>query len=285
MPYSADLVDELLAKFQKCAQRQNANKGSAVKLRAAENDLLTVAEKTRDLLNEAVKGDRDLLVEVFGGNCRRFHHFRQAMDTVELSPMHASDQRWQHLSKSMDTVEEILKPGHLQAVREGEEGPPRDQRLQGPPRPLHAGRQGLDAARVRRRGGRVLQRLAGVARGPPAGPRLGRDLRVPEGWQGGPRGHVHCDRQERLRRDQDRAQLFRGAAAAHRRGVRGLALYVLHRRGGQLGARGPGRVAQQVVRLAAPPRRLGPRPEDGGHLRRADGRGGPCGVHHHGRKY
>mmetsp|Transcript_148349 Transcript_148349/g.413260 ORF Transcript_148349/g.413260 Transcript_148349/m.413260 type:complete len:1150 (+) Transcript_148349:72-3521(+) len=107
--YTADQVDSLYARFEKCAQRQNANKSSAVKLRAAEGDLLRVTEEVRDLLNKAVKGDRQLLVDVFGGNCMRFHRFRKVKETVELSPMHAKDPRWQHLSDSMDTIEEILK--------------------------------------------------------------------------------------------------------------------------------------------------------------------------------
>jgi len=109
MRYTAEQVDELFAQFEKCAQRQNANKSSAVKLRAAESDLLRVAEKVRDLLDGAVKGDRGLLVDVFGGNCQRFHRFRRVMDSVEFSAMHAKDQRWRHLSDAMETVEEILK--------------------------------------------------------------------------------------------------------------------------------------------------------------------------------
>jgi len=80
-----------------------------VKLRAAEADLLRVAEKVRDLLNSAVKGDKSLLSQVFGGSCQRFHRFRRVIDTVEFSDMHAKDQRWKHLIEAMETIEEVLK--------------------------------------------------------------------------------------------------------------------------------------------------------------------------------
>lgn len=109
MSYTAEEVDTLYAKFEKCAGRQNANKASEVRLRAAERDLLQVAEKVRDLLRAAVKGDRALLMEVFGGSCTRFLRFREVIDTVTFSDMHANDQRWKDLSDAMATIEEVLK--------------------------------------------------------------------------------------------------------------------------------------------------------------------------------
>lgn len=108
--YTAEEVDDLIAKFEKCAERQIANKGSAVKLRAAERDLLQVAEVSRDLMVKAVKGDKALLQQVFGGNgCERFHRYRNVINEIEFSDMHASDQRWGHLKDIIESIEEILK--------------------------------------------------------------------------------------------------------------------------------------------------------------------------------
>jgi len=107
--YSGEEVDELIRKFETAANKQIKNKTSAVRLRAAERDLLKVAEDSRDLMSHAVKGDKQLLAEVFGGTCERFHRFRNVIDSVELSDMHASDQRWKHLKESMDIIEQVLK--------------------------------------------------------------------------------------------------------------------------------------------------------------------------------
>lgn len=109
MAYTAEGVDDLVSKFEKCAERQVANKHSAVKLRAAERDLLQVAEASRNLMLKAVKGDKSLLSQVFGGSCSRFHRFRNVLETVDLSEMHASDQRWKDLSEAILTIEEVLK--------------------------------------------------------------------------------------------------------------------------------------------------------------------------------
>mmetsp|Transcript_43475 Transcript_43475/g.81642 ORF Transcript_43475/g.81642 Transcript_43475/m.81642 type:complete len:1130 (+) Transcript_43475:102-3491(+) len=109
MSYTAKEVDDLIKNFEKSAERQIANKGSAVRLRAAERDLLVVAEKSRDLCYKALKGDRELLQNVFGGTCERFHRFKQVLDSVEFSDMHATDQRWSHLKDVIDSIEQVLK--------------------------------------------------------------------------------------------------------------------------------------------------------------------------------
>lgn len=107
--YTADEVDSLAVQFGACAERQIANKESAVRLRAAERDLLQVAEAARDLMLKAVKGEKQYLAEVFGGSCTRFHRFRRVLDTVELSEMHEKDARWTDLQKAMEIIEEVLK--------------------------------------------------------------------------------------------------------------------------------------------------------------------------------
>eukprot|EP00929_Paragymnodinium_shiwhaense_P049301 TRINITY_DN24877_c0_g1_i1.p1 TRINITY_DN24877_c0_g1~~TRINITY_DN24877_c0_g1_i1.p1 ORF type:complete len:1063 (+),score=301.91 TRINITY_DN24877_c0_g1_i1:64-3252(+) len=110
MAYSGQQVDNLATQFEKCAARQIANKDSVVKLRASERDLLQVAEQARDLFERAVKGDKDKLAEVFkDAGLMRFHRFRNAMESVELSDMHKNDQRWGHLKDVMDAIQEILE--------------------------------------------------------------------------------------------------------------------------------------------------------------------------------
>ena len=48
--------------------------------------MLQEAEKARDLFEEAVRGDKDHLLSVFGGGgLQRFHRFRNAMETITLA--------------------------------------------------------------------------------------------------------------------------------------------------------------------------------------------------------
>jgi len=109
-PYSVEKVETLVDAFEKSCAKQNAVKGSVVKLRSSERDLLKNAEDSRDLFMDAVKGDKNILKDVFGGvGLQRFHRFRTAMETVEMSDMHASDKRWDGLRDAMDTIEEVLK--------------------------------------------------------------------------------------------------------------------------------------------------------------------------------
>lgn len=109
MSYTGEQVDELIRRFERAASKQVANKNQTVKLRAAERDLLKEAEDSRDLMMRAVKGDKKVLEAVFGGTCERFHRYRQVLDTVELSDMHASDARWHDIKEACDIIEEVLK--------------------------------------------------------------------------------------------------------------------------------------------------------------------------------
>jgi len=102
-------IDDILVRFEKAAEKQVSSKESPVKCRAAERDLLTVAECGRNLLEEAMKGDKLMLTEMFGGTSQRFQRFKHVLDIVDFSPMHERDQRWQHLRDVILTIEEILK--------------------------------------------------------------------------------------------------------------------------------------------------------------------------------
>lgn len=128
LEYSAEQVDTLLVKFENAAAKQTAEKEkvppSQVRLPASERDLLKQAEASRDLMMGAVKGDKPLLAEVFGGNCERFWRYRNAMNSVTLSDMHASDQRWGHLKEAIDMIEEVLKSlGKFKPWQIGQQAP------------------------------------------------------------------------------------------------------------------------------------------------------------------
>eukprot|EP00415_Alexandrium_ostenfeldii_P004409 UN4409 len=108
--YTAEQTDELIRTLEKSAERQHATMNSAVKGVAAERDLLSIAEKARDLLEKAVKGEKELLNTVFGANdCKQIGRFRYLLDTVQLSDMHVKDQRWRHLREVVESIEAVLK--------------------------------------------------------------------------------------------------------------------------------------------------------------------------------
>jgi hypothetical protein len=109
MAYSESSIDGLLEKFELAAQRQQANKNSTVRLRAAEGDLLKNAEICRNELHSAVAGDKDLLDQVFGGTCERFFRFKNVLTEITFSDMYKNDPRWQHLAEIIDAIEEVLK--------------------------------------------------------------------------------------------------------------------------------------------------------------------------------
>jgi len=109
MAYSSEEVEKVVASLEQCAERQAASKGATVKLRACERDLLTCAEAGRNLLLEAVKGDKALLEDVFGGTCEHINRLRVVIDAVEFSDMHKNDARWNDLNNACKTVEEVLQ--------------------------------------------------------------------------------------------------------------------------------------------------------------------------------
>ncbi|CAE7804665.1 Tmod2 [Symbiodinium sp. CCMP2592] len=109
MSYRPEEVDEIILRLEKNVERQIATVNSAVKGVAAERDLLSTAEASRDLLLKAVAGEKDYLDKVFGGSCERIGRFRHCLDPVKFSDMHKKDPRWQMLQNSIETVEAVLK--------------------------------------------------------------------------------------------------------------------------------------------------------------------------------
>lgn len=108
MGYTAEEVDTLVVRLEKNVERQLATLDSAVKGRAAERDLLSTAEATRDLLLKAVKGEKEKLDQVFGGSCERIGRLRRCLDPPKFSDMHKKDPRWENLRAVIETVEAVL---------------------------------------------------------------------------------------------------------------------------------------------------------------------------------
>lgn len=108
MSYTAEQVDTLVVRLEKNVERQLATLDSAVKGRAAERDLLSTAEATRDLLLKAVKGEKEKLDQVFGGSCERIGRLRRCLDPPKFSDMHKKDPRWENLRSVIATVEAVL---------------------------------------------------------------------------------------------------------------------------------------------------------------------------------
>ena len=94
MTYSFEDVQTLVRRFEKCAERVVVNRNAPVKFNAAQRDLLAAAEKIRDVCIEALRGDRDLLQEVFGGSCELIGRLLVVFDEMQAQNLEFKDQRW-----------------------------------------------------------------------------------------------------------------------------------------------------------------------------------------------
>merc|ERR1712224_1089561 len=91
---AADLVDEA--------------KSGSVQKKTKEFNLPTSAEKMRDGLLEAVKGDKNALSNVFAANnCERIGKLRLVINTVQLEVYH-TDKRWVDLRNMAATIQAVL---------------------------------------------------------------------------------------------------------------------------------------------------------------------------------
>mmetsp|Transcript_21192 Transcript_21192/g.54019 ORF Transcript_21192/g.54019 Transcript_21192/m.54019 type:complete len:478 (+) Transcript_21192:131-1564(+) len=106
---NGDNVDDLLERLEECADAvDDASEGSASK-KARELDLLKCVEESRDLINEALSGDKAVLNEIFGtDDCERIGAMRLVLDTVTLENFR-KDERWRDLRKACKVVEDVLK--------------------------------------------------------------------------------------------------------------------------------------------------------------------------------
>lgn len=109
MTYTEAEVDQQVTLLERGAERQIATAGSAVKGVAAERDLLSAAETSRNLLIKAVKGEKAVLTKIFGGDCERLGRLRLILDRVVMSEMHQTDPRWNNLRDACDSIEAVLQ--------------------------------------------------------------------------------------------------------------------------------------------------------------------------------
>ena len=109
MKYTKEEVEDLVSKFEKAAERQRENIGKAVRLRAAERDLLKATDVVRDQTEKSIKGDKKLLVEVFGGESALIPRMRAVLEQTELSEFNSKCQNLVKLEEHISTLEELLE--------------------------------------------------------------------------------------------------------------------------------------------------------------------------------
>eukprot|EP00931_Biecheleriopsis_adriatica_P076817 TRINITY_DN50489_c0_g1_i1.p1 TRINITY_DN50489_c0_g1~~TRINITY_DN50489_c0_g1_i1.p1 ORF type:complete len:515 (-),score=108.44 TRINITY_DN50489_c0_g1_i1:53-1597(-) len=103
------VMDAMLVKLEECADRVDEAPPASVRRRATEGNLLKVVEDVRDLLDEAVRGDKQHLNQIFAAQgCERIGRLRLVIDTVRLEVNH-SDQRWVHIRELCESIEAILR--------------------------------------------------------------------------------------------------------------------------------------------------------------------------------
>jgi len=108
---SAEEVDKLIIDLDKVV-KQLDNKGlGAIKRQGLEHDLLHIYGNFRDVLEDFLKSqNRDLLVEVFGGNCYAIARLATVLDSVEFTiPGTRNDQRTGMCRKMVLNVEGVLQ--------------------------------------------------------------------------------------------------------------------------------------------------------------------------------
>mmetsp|Transcript_17026 Transcript_17026/g.32833 ORF Transcript_17026/g.32833 Transcript_17026/m.32833 type:complete len:413 (+) Transcript_17026:85-1323(+) len=101
-------VDALIGKLNVAYTRVLAAQGKSVALPAKEINLLSILGQLRDYFLQSLRGDRDICVELFGGSCQRVAHVQAIIESLELSPMNASDQRLRGCIGACASVREVL---------------------------------------------------------------------------------------------------------------------------------------------------------------------------------
>jgi len=104
-----EAIDGILEKMQDSVMKIDELQGKMVKLRNAEVELLKQFEAARDYMNEMLKiPDRELLSNIFGGDCKRIAIIRQCLESAKFSDMYAGDARRSDAMNSCETVEAVL---------------------------------------------------------------------------------------------------------------------------------------------------------------------------------
>eukprot|EP00927_Polykrikos_kofoidii_P081939 TRINITY_DN799_c0_g1_i3.p1 TRINITY_DN799_c0_g1~~TRINITY_DN799_c0_g1_i3.p1 ORF type:complete len:521 (-),score=45.32 TRINITY_DN799_c0_g1_i3:822-2384(-) len=117
--YTEEEVDALLKQVDVAVSKVKEYRHKVVKLRSAEANLLELYEKTRLMIHDFLKNpDREDLIKVFGGDCRRIAKLLIALD-YDFSEMYAPDPRPSSLKKTVESLEAVLNDkGFCQAIRE-----------------------------------------------------------------------------------------------------------------------------------------------------------------------
>lgn len=105
-------IDAILDKMQNSMEQMEALQGKMVKLRNAETECLKAFEAARDIMLEMLsKPDpgRELLQNIFGGDCVRIARIRLCLDTAKFSDGNAKDQRINGCNEAATSVEKVLE--------------------------------------------------------------------------------------------------------------------------------------------------------------------------------
>eukprot|EP00397_Hematodinium_sp_SG-2012_P023692 GEMP01024631.1.p1 GENE.GEMP01024631.1~~GEMP01024631.1.p1 ORF type:complete len:477 (+),score=126.20 GEMP01024631.1:118-1548(+) len=102
-------VDALLEEVDRVVVKLAGAKG-AIMRQKFESDLLNLYGLARDKLEASLKGDRKLLVDIYGGDCARISHLVAVIERQSFTT-HGSqnDQRTQGCKNMCETVEQVLK--------------------------------------------------------------------------------------------------------------------------------------------------------------------------------
>merc|ERR1719362_1186328 len=101
-------VDRLLSRLAAAYKRVSDAQGRSVALPSAELELLSILGQLRDAFLKSLYGDREVLMELFGGTCHRVAYVRAIVNSVVLSAMTASDQRLRGCIGACASVEQVL---------------------------------------------------------------------------------------------------------------------------------------------------------------------------------
>eukprot|EP00929_Paragymnodinium_shiwhaense_P061580 TRINITY_DN30764_c0_g1_i1.p1 TRINITY_DN30764_c0_g1~~TRINITY_DN30764_c0_g1_i1.p1 ORF type:complete len:1396 (-),score=366.78 TRINITY_DN30764_c0_g1_i1:262-4377(-) len=141
MAYSPGDVDKVVADFEDFAAKLLAVAGSMVKRQAKEKDVFKSAEEGREILEKAIKGDKQKLDEIFGGSCERIGRLRVAYESLADLGLE-KDLRWKHLIDRIETVESILKDlGSFKPFKKSLVQPPESLKYKAVRRRVSPGRQ------------------------------------------------------------------------------------------------------------------------------------------------
>lgn len=119
---TADNIDAVIDGLDEAYMKMEDAAGNNVVRTKVELDLLVKIEKCRDMLLAAMKkghNDRTALKDVFGGDCWRIEWIVTLLENLELSPMHASDQRPGTCLNACHSVEQVLVDlGYAEKLKE-----------------------------------------------------------------------------------------------------------------------------------------------------------------------